>query len=197
MLFSSDDRIIHESLLSKSRIRPDRLAQLGYALAAWAREGRQPTLEALSVSADMGPRMTSALLAVADDAGLLRYQDGVIEVFGDPGEIEANMKGLAVRFENLRTQDARRLDAVAGYARLDSCRAQHLREYFGEDAGEPCGICDRCRDRGDRPSSFFVPLGKKAFKKKRKRKRRRRRRKGKSKQPGTEKSPPSAEAAKT
>ena len=142
MLFSSDDRAIHESLLAKSRIRPDRLSQLGYALAAWAREGRQPTLEALSVSADMGPRMTSALLAVADDAGLLKYQDGVIEVFGDPAEIEANMKGLAVRFENLRTNDARRLDAVAGYARLAGCRAMHLRDYFGEDPGEPCGMCD-------------------------------------------------------
>ena len=72
----------------------------------------------------------------------------------------------------LRTQDARRLDAVAGYARLESCRAQHLREYFGEEAGEPCGVCDFCRDRGERPSSFFVPLGKKAFKKKRRRRRR-------------------------
>lgn len=179
MLFSSDDRPIHESLLAKSRIRPDRLSQLGYALAAWAREERQPTLEALSVSADMGPRMTSALLAVADDAGLLKYQDGVIEVFGDPEEIEENMKGLAVRFENLRTTDARRLDAVAGYARLAGCRAMHLREYFGEEPGEPCGVCDHCRNRGDRPSSFFVPLGKKAFKKKKKRRRRRRRRKNK------------------
>lgn len=177
LLFSSDDRPIHEALLGKSRIRPERLSQLGRALRAWAREERTPTLEALAVSADLGPRTVSALLAVADDAGLLSYQDGVIEVHGDPEEIHQNMKGLASRFENLRTQDARRLDAVTGYARIPTCRAQHLRTYFGEDEGEPCRMCDVCRDRAERPSSFFVPVGKKAFKKKRRRRRRKRKRK--------------------
>lgn len=192
LLYSSYDRPIHESLLAKSRIRPDRLSQLGRALAAWAKEGRTPTLEALAVSADMGPRMASALLAVADDAGLLKHEGGKIEVFGSSEDIQERMRGLAVRFENLRTTDARRLDAVTAYARVPTCRSQYLRTYFGEEEGEPCGLCDVCRDRAERPSSFFVPLGKQAFKKKRRR-RRRRKKKNKNQQGGgqTPKSAPS------
>lgn len=184
LLYSGYDRPIHEQLLAKSRIKPERLAQLGRALRAWAKEGRQPTLEALSVSADMGPRMVTALLGVADEAGVLRYSGGTIDVPGDPDEILEKMKSLASRFENLRTNDARRLDSVQSYARIETCRGQFLRTYFGEEEGEPCGLCDVCRNRAERPSSFFVPLGKQAFKKKRRRRRRRRKKKGGGQQQG-------------
>lgn len=176
LLFSSDDRPIHEALLAKSRIKPERLAQLGKALAAWAAEGRGPTLEALAVSADLGPRTTSALVAVAEEAGYVRWKDGVLEVPGAPEEIDAKIRSLAVRFENLRTQDARRLDAVTRYARTKECRAQHLRRYFGEPEGEPCGICDVCRGRDERPREFFTPIGRERFEKRRQKRRRKRKR---------------------
>jgi hypothetical protein len=73
-------------------------------------------------------------------------------------EFEPRARLLAGQFETLRTQDARRLDAVAEYANGTACRAWFLREYFGEDDGEACGMCDRCRGQADRPNSFWEPL---------------------------------------
>jgi ATP-dependent DNA helicase RecQ len=70
LLYDSSDRAIHELLLARSRVRPDQLYKLGAALAAWAEEGREPTVQALAVSAELGPRIAGALLAKLEEAGL-------------------------------------------------------------------------------------------------------------------------------
>jgi hypothetical protein len=72
--------------------------------------------------------------------------------------VEEAVRSLAGQFATLRTQDGRRLDSVADYAHVQECRAEYLRRYFGEEHGEPCGLCDVCRGRPERPSTFFQPV---------------------------------------
>ena len=158
MLYSSEDRAIHESLLSRSRVRPEQLYRLASALAAWAMDDKVPSLEALALSAELGSRTTGALLALLDDGCLVKWDQDAVHVTVPPEEFEARARQLAGQFETLRTQDARRLDAVADYALLEDCRAVFLQDYFGEDGADDCGICDRCRGGSDRPNSFWEPL---------------------------------------
>jgi ATP-dependent DNA helicase RecQ len=158
LLHDPDDRAIHESLLLKSRVRPDQLYKLGHALAAWAGEARTPTPAALALSAGLGLRTTAALLAVLEEADLIRHADGTIEVRTAADAIERESRSLAGQFETLRTQDGRRLDAVAEYAAAPDCRAVFLRRYFGEDDGAPCRICDVCRGGAERPEKFWAPI---------------------------------------
>jgi ATP-dependent DNA helicase RecQ len=47
-------------------------------------------------------------------------------------------------FEDLGAHDRERLDEMMHYAESGRCRKQLLREYFGEEEGEPCGTCDNC-----------------------------------------------------
>jgi ATP-dependent DNA helicase RecQ len=95
LLFDEDDRSIHEALLQKSRVRPDQLYKLGSALAAWAGEGREPTLEALALSAGQGPRVTGALLAVLEEAGLVSLgADGSISVLVPAESVEEQSRSL-------------------------------------------------------------------------------------------------------
>jgi ATP-dependent DNA helicase RecQ len=158
MLFSHEDRAIHEALLSRSRVRPEQLYRLGAALAAWAQEDKVPSLQALALSAELGVRTTGALLALLEEATLVRWDQTAVYVTVPADTIEARARELAGQFETLRTQDARRLDAVAEYASTQGCRAVFLRQYFGEGESEPCGMCDRCRGQEDRPQSFWQPL---------------------------------------
>jgi hypothetical protein len=158
MLFSHEDRTVHEALLSRSRVRPEQLYRLGAALAAWAKEDKVPSLQALALSAELGARTTGALLALLEEATLVRWDQSAVYVTVPADEIEQRSRELAGQFETLRTQDARRLDAVAEYAYTQGCRAVFLREYFGESGGERCGLCDRCRGQEDRPQSFWQPL---------------------------------------
>jgi ATP-dependent DNA helicase RecQ len=158
LLHADEDRSVHEALLAKSRTRPDQLARIGRALAAWAREGRSPTVEGLALSAELGPRVADALLGVIADAGLVRRLDAELEILAAADTVEDQVRALAGRFETLRTQDARRLDAVAAYAAAKECRAVLLRRYFGEEEGEPCHLCDVCRGREGRAESFWAPV---------------------------------------
>ena len=174
LLHDPDDRTIHEALLSKSRVRPDQLYKLGSALAAWAGEARTPTPAALALSAGLGPRTTAALLAVLGEADLVRHEDGNIAVQTAADEIEERSRSLAGQFANLRTQDGRRLDAVAEYAASHDCRAVFLRRYFGEDDGARCGICDIDRGVAERPEKIWAPIARQPRRRGRRRGRRRR-----------------------
>lgn len=175
LLYDEDDRAVHEALLQKSRVRPDQLYKLGKALAAWAGEGRSPSIEALALSAGQGPRVTAALLAVLEEADIVaQAEDGTVEVKIPADSVEERSRALAGQFETLRTQDGRRLDSLAEYALNADCRAVFLRRYFGEEAGEACGLCDICRGRPQRPSSFWEPIAQPERKKKRRRGTRRR-----------------------
>jgi ATP-dependent DNA helicase RecQ len=175
LLYDPDDRTIHEALLAKSRVRPDQLYKLGSALAAWKSEGRTPTLEALALSAGQGSRVTEALLAVLEEAGIVALGDGTIEITAPVDSIEEQSRSLAGQFETLRTQDSRRLDTLGDYARSGECRAVFLRRYFGEEDGTPCELCDVCRGRPTRPDSFWEPIAQPEHRRKRRRRRRGRR----------------------
>jgi ATP-dependent DNA helicase RecQ len=150
------DRKIHEALLSRSRLRPDQLYRMGTALAAWSDEDKSPGLEALALSAEVGPRVAMALVAKIEEAGLIYFENDEIR-FTDPSiDLEEATRALAGQFETLRTQDGRRLDALGHYFGSEHCRAQFLSNYFGEDMGESCGLCDICRGSPARPASFFA-----------------------------------------
>ena len=157
MLFSPEDRAIHEALLSRSRVRPEQLYRLAKALAAWAEE-KVPSVQALALSAELGSRTTAALLALLEEGTLVKWDQDAVFVTVPPEEFEPRARALAGQFETLRTQDARRLDAVADYAIDAECRSEFLEEYFGEDSEGACGMCDKCRGQADRPNSFWEPL---------------------------------------
>jgi ATP-dependent DNA helicase RecQ len=158
MLFSPEDRSIHEALLSRSRVRPEQLYRLARALSAWATEEKVPSVEALALSAELGSRTTAALLALMEEGTLVKWDPDAVFVTVPPEEFEQRARALAGQFETLRTQDARRLDAVADYAIDAECRSEFLEEYFGEDSEGACGMCDKCRGQADRPNSFWEPL---------------------------------------
>jgi ATP-dependent DNA helicase RecQ len=158
LLYDPSDRAIHQALLNRSRIRPDQIYKLGAALGAWNDEQRSPSLEALALSAELGPRITEALLAKIEEAGFVTCEGSEVHVTDPSRPIEEDTRGLAGQFEQLRRQDSRRLDAIEDYATSKECRAVFLRAYFGEDADEPCGLCDICRGQPRRPTGFFAPL---------------------------------------
>jgi len=148
----------HEALLARSRVRPEQLYRLGSALAAWSEEDKTPSLEALALSSELGTRVTAALLAKLEEAGLVEREDADVRILAAPEEVEGQTRALAGQFETLRTQDGRRLDALEAYAHAEGCRAVYLTRYFGEPEGQACGLCDVCRGLPERPTGFFDPL---------------------------------------
>ena len=169
LLHHMEDRDIHEFLLGQSRIRPNQLYQLVKTLVAYVEEGRFPDIVDLAASAQLAQRVTAAVVAILESAGLVEQtSEKYIRPLIAPDELVERARRLTEQFQRLRKLDAERLDAVEEYATAERCRAQMLREYFGVDTGPECEVCDWCRQAGERPGSFFEPLRKKKAKKARK-----------------------------
>ena len=175
LLYDPKDREIHEALLQGSRVRPDQLYRVAAALVAYAEEGRTPPPDELALAAQLGERVAQALLAVLEEAGLVELKDDTVRVTVPAAEFQEQARSLAGRFLTLRTQDGRRLDRLAEYVTSTECRAIFLRRYFGEEAGNPCGLCDACRGAPKRPSTFWQPIARPQPPQRKKRRRRRRR----------------------
>lgn len=169
LLHDSVDRNIHEFLLNQSRTSPTQLYQVAAALAAYVEEGREPDAIDLAASARVAQRVTQAVVAMFETAGLVTiHPDKSIEALVNHDELKHSAKRLSEQLRTLRKQDAERLDAIDRYAIAERCRGELLGEYFGIPIEEECGVCDACRRSGARPSSFFDPIRKKkAAKKKR------------------------------
>ncbi|MBW2382547.1 MAG: ATP-dependent DNA helicase RecQ [Deltaproteobacteria bacterium] len=167
LLHHFDDRDIHEFLLGQSRVRPAQLFQLVKALVAYVEEDRFPDIQDLAASSQLAQRVTSAVVAVLESAGLVELTtEKFVRPLIPPEELVSRARRLTEQFTRLRKLDTARLDSVEAYATFEECRAQFLRDYFGVDPGPECGACDVCRMAGERPGSFFEPLRKKKAKKK-------------------------------
>jgi superfamily II DNA helicase RecQ len=84
--------------------------------------------------------------AALEESGLLVLEEGRrYRARVSAAEIRTAIADAAPRFEILRLQDRRRLDAMDEYALVESCRAAFIRRWFGEPDPPPCGRCDRCR----------------------------------------------------
>ena len=167
LLHHDMDRQIHEFLLGKSRVNPVQLFQVAKALAAYAEEGREPELIDLAMAARVSQRVTAAVVAMFESAGLAHIGSGKeIELLVSLEELVQQARRLREQLRTLRTQDAARLDAIDSYAIAERCRGELLGEYFGIPITEECGICDVCRRAPARPVTFFDPIRKKSARRK-------------------------------
>lgn len=65
--------------------------------------------------------------------------------------LESNFYLSPGRYTERKEMFRQRIEAIIGFARNDTvCRSRQLIEYFGQPAGEDCGICDVCIAAGNR-----------------------------------------------
>lgn len=162
LLHHDMDRDIHEFLLSQSRVNPVQLFQVAKALAAYVEEHREPDLIDLSAASRVSQRVTAAVVAMFETAGLVHFdRSKKVEALVTHEELVQEAKHLREQLRTLRKQDGARMDAIDKYAIAERCRAQLLGEYFDLPVDEECGICDVCRRAPQRPTTFFDPIRKK------------------------------------
>jgi ATP-dependent DNA helicase RecQ len=149
LLFDESDLEIQEHLLSLSRLSPSLLGRFGRAFSAWAGEDRDPTIEELALSAGISQRAATSLVTTLVEAGVCeRVTGGKVHATVPHEELGDQVDALRSRFEVLRREDARRLQAIVDYAGEEECRSVALRRYFGDEDAAPCGRCDLCRLHG-------------------------------------------------
>ncbi|HLI76837.1 MAG TPA: helicase-related protein, partial [Acidobacteriaceae bacterium] len=97
--------------------------------------------------ADVGQKRTQVILYMLADAGLVRRGRGGYRLSVATPPAEEDIAALLKSYEERAEHDKQRLADMMHYAETAGCRTQILRQYFGEELGEPCGRCDNC-ERG-------------------------------------------------
>ncbi len=144
LMYDPGDRSRNDALLSQTRIRAAHAVELAKALESYAIDGRAATLEALALAARQSHKNAELLCAVLADAGLVRLASGWARAAVPAPELLDRARRLAAALDTLQREDARRLDAVATYARSGGCRSLHLGRYLGMTDSAECGRCSAC-----------------------------------------------------
>jgi ATP-dependent DNA helicase RecQ len=127
----------------KQRARADLpsrdLVSAAWRLALASRSGDVATLDPAALAAleadEVKPRVALSILVEA--GALERLSAWEYRVGGDVSRVESVLDRYAALAEQ-------RAKEMMDYARARGCRHRYLRAYFGEDAPERCGNCDRC-----------------------------------------------------
>jgi ATP-dependent DNA helicase RecQ len=143
LLYESAHRSLNDALLAQQRFRPQHVLDLSRAIEAAALEGKPLTVEALALSSGQSRRTMERLTALLSDAGLIEKAANWVRPVASTTELAEACSRLALRLDELRLQDAHRLEAVTDYAEASTCRSEALSAAFGL-APSRCGRCSVC-----------------------------------------------------
>jgi ATP-dependent DNA helicase RecQ len=140
LFYRLEDRRIRSYFLGNKHPRRHEALALVSALSQVA--GKGITMQALAAAAGLPLRRTTVLAAVLENMDLLSRSARSLRLRRafDPAELEA----FLATFEGRYAADRERIEQMMRYGQTTRCRMQFLREYFGDDAAEPCQHCDNC-----------------------------------------------------
>jgi len=144
LLFQPDDISIQEHFLKEAHPTKTQARLVAEGLYAWSDEGKEVSVRDLALSMALPERRVRVVLSVLEAMGVAKEVRAARWSGVEPRPTRQQIDKASSIFEARRISDRRRLAELLKYMNLQKCRVQMMREYFGEDAGPPCGLCDSC-----------------------------------------------------
>jgi ATP-dependent DNA helicase RecQ len=142
LFYRLEDKRIRSFFLGNKHPRRDEALGVLIAIEKLQREGRSCTVQHLAEAAGLPLRRTSVIAAVLENMDLLARSGRTLKLRRPLSQRQRDE--LVATFESRYATDRERLQSMMRYGQSTRCRMQLLREYFGEQAGEPCDHCDNC-----------------------------------------------------
>jgi ATP-dependent DNA helicase RecQ len=144
LLFQPDDIAIQEHFLKEAHPTKTQARLVAEGLYAWSDEGKEVSVRDLALSMALPERRVRVVLSVLEAMGVAKEVRAARWAGVEPRPTRPQIDKAASVFEARRISDRRRLAELLKYMNLQKCRVQMMREYFGEDPGPQCGLCDSC-----------------------------------------------------
>ena len=144
LLFQPDDIAIQEHFLKEAHPTKTQARLVAEGLYAWSDEGKEVSVRDLALSMALPERRVRVVLSVLEAMGVAKEVRAARWSGVEPRPTRQAIDKASSVFEARRISDRRRLAELLKYMNLQRCRVQMMREYFGEEAGPPCGLCDSC-----------------------------------------------------
>lgn len=126
--------------------------------AVWRAVSKNDEMRMSELAAAVGvsTRTASRLVGAFDAVGLLESRGGRLRATRTLSTRTAVRTALEGRAALGRIAESR-LSMMRGYAETSLCRRRLLLDYFGVDAPDRCGNCDRCDERGSAAVESAAP----------------------------------------
>jgi hypothetical protein len=144
LLFQPDDIEIQEHFLKEAHPTKTQARLVAEGLYAWSDEGKEVSVRDLALSMALPERRVRVVLSVLEAMGVAKEVRAARWTGVEPRPTRQAIDKASSVFEARRISDRRRLAELLKYMNLQKCRVQMMREYFGEEAGPACGLCDSC-----------------------------------------------------
>jgi ATP-dependent DNA helicase RecQ len=144
LLFQPEDIAIQEHFLREAHPTKTQARTVAEGLYAWSDEGKEVSVRDLAMSLALPERRVRVVLSVLEGMGVAEEVRANRWKGVEPRPTRERIDKAAQVFEARRISDRRRLFDLLKYMNTQRCRVQMLREYFGEPAGDKCGLCDSC-----------------------------------------------------
>jgi len=144
LLFQPDDIAIQEHFLKEAHPTKTQARLVAEGLYAWSDEGKEVSVRDLALSMALPERRVRVVLSVLEAMGVAKEVKAARWAGVEPRPTRQQIDKAASVFEARRISDRRRLAELLKYMNLQRCRVQMLRQYFGEEPGPACGLCDSC-----------------------------------------------------
>jgi hypothetical protein len=144
LLFQPDDIAIQEHFLKEAHPTKTQARAVAEGLYAWSDEGKEVSVRDLALSMALPERRVRVVLSVLEAMGVAKEVKAARWAGVEPRPTREQIDKAASVFEARRISDRRRLAELLKYMNTQHCRVEMLRSYFGETAGDKCGLCDSC-----------------------------------------------------
>jgi ATP-dependent DNA helicase RecQ len=144
LLFQPDDIAIQEHFLKEAHPTKTQARSVAEGLYAWSDEGKEVSVRDLALSVALPERRVRVVLSVLEAMGVAKEVRAARWAGVEPRPTRQAIDKASSVFEARRISDRRRLAELLKYMNLQRCRVQMMREYFGEEPGPECGLCDSC-----------------------------------------------------
>jgi ATP-dependent DNA helicase RecQ len=167
LLYQPEDKRIQSFFLGGRYPTPEQTRAVAEALLSLDREARESrrkgakdgnagkgsighTLKDIAERAETPAKKARVVLSFLKEVGFAREVGGVrFHLMARQVPAVSELGQASQRYEQKRSQDRARLQAMLRYAESHLCRSRLLLSYFGytDDGSQSCGQCDNCRGK--------------------------------------------------
>jgi ATP-dependent DNA helicase RecQ len=143
VLYRVEDRAIQGYFLGGKYPDIEEAVQVARVVNGMSEEERRP-LDEIAEAADVPRRKARIVLTLLKRQGMVREHRGGVWERLAPDVAAADLSRELTDYEERRSRDRSKLEAMIRYCRTAQCRTRLIREYFGEQPADEfrCGHCD-------------------------------------------------------
>jgi ATP-dependent DNA helicase RecQ len=142
LFYRLEDKRIRSFFLGNKHPRREEALAVLVAMEKLQHQKRSCTMQGLAEAAGLPLRRTSVIAAVLENMDLLTRSGRNLKL--RRALSQRHIEAFVTTFEARYVSDRERVESMMRYGQTTRCRMQFLREYFSEQAGEPCNHCDNC-----------------------------------------------------